>query len=260
MRSHGATSRSRPVVFAALLAACGGSATMAGGGDAASGAAPDDAASGDAGGTGPDGRGPQGSDAAQGGDALEAAANGGDAAADGGASGVQCGPAGPAAFPTFDKQCSTDADCVLAVHTLSCCGDVLVMAISQGALPAFQAAESTCSGQYPACGCASNSVTFENGVAYGGTSDPTSAAAARCVNHSCLATYTGPTFACGNGVCATRVGYCEVQAPADGAPPAYRCVFLGLPSGDAGITCSNFAVSPGCTCADNQGNATVTCH
>jgi hypothetical protein len=61
-------------------------------------------------------------------------------------------------------------------------------------------------------------------------------------------------------VCASGADYCEVQAPADGAPPAYSCAYLGQPASDAGVSCSGFAISPGCTCATSQGNATVTCH
>jgi hypothetical protein len=172
--------------------------------------------------------------------------------------GVHCWP-GTASFPTFDKHCSVASDCALVVHTLSCCGNVLVMAINGGAVPAFNAAEATCNSQYPACGCASNSVAIEDGVAYGNVASPTSAVSAACVATSCLATFTGPTFPCGGRVCATNVDYCEVQAPADGAAPSFDCVFVGILAGDAGIGCANLSVAPGCTCAESQGHVTVTC-
>jgi len=254
------TTLSGLVALGFVLTSCSGSSAPGAGGDAAATAMPGDGASSDATGEASAGDGSSGSDALQSADTVEDSPGAQDAATETGAAGVQCGAQGPRSFPTFDKECSTDADCVLAVHTLSCCGDVLVMAINRGALSAFQAAESTCSSQYPACGCMSNSVTFENGVAYGGTSSPTSAAAASCVGGSCLAVFTGPTFACGGKACAAGVDYCEVQASADGAPPADGCVFVGFFSGDAGLGCSNLSVGAGCTCAQSQGDVTVTCH
>ncbi len=184
---------------------------------------------------------------------------GGDSGGSTDTGGVHCWGPGTASFPTFDKHCSIASDCALAVHTLSCCGNVLVIAINSGALPAFNAAEATCDSQYPGCGCASNSVMIEDGVAYGNVASPTSAVSAACVGNSCLATFTGPTFPCGNKVCGVDVDYCEVQAPTDGAAPSYNCVFVGVPTGDAAIGCGNLAVAPGCTCAENQGHVTVTC-
>jgi hypothetical protein len=248
------------LVLGFVLAGCSGSTVTGAGPDAGPSVISGDDASSDAAGEGSEGDGSRGNDAMQGADAIEASLGGRDAATEAGAGGVQCGTQGPPSFPAFDKTCSTDADCVLAVHMLSCCGDVLVTAISRGALPAFQADESTCESQYPGCGCASNSVKFENGVAYGGTGNPTSAAAASCVAHSCLANFTGPTFPCGGQVCAAGVDYCEVQATADGASPANECVFTGFTVGDAGVGCSSIAVATGCTCAQGQGNVTVTCH
>jgi hypothetical protein len=132
------------------------------------------------------------------------------------------------------------------------------MGINKNALSAFQAAESTCNSQYPACGCASNSVSFDDGVAYYDVGSPTQAAAARCVGTSCEAAFTGPTFPCGGVVCASGVNYCEVQGSDAGAPTS-QCVFTGPPTNDAGLTCSSFAISPGCTCTETQGNPTVSC-
>jgi hypothetical protein len=239
------------VAAGAVLTACDGSTTAGAGPDAGSDAISGDDASSDATGA---------SDASHAADAVEGSPGTGDAATETGTPGVQCGPGGTPSFPTFDKSCSTDADCALAVHTLSCCGNVLVMAVNKAAIPAFQAAESTCESQFPGCGCASNSVGFENGVAYGDTGNPTAAAAASCTGHSCIGTYTGPTFACGDRVCAQGADYCEVFSSADGAPPTYECVFTGVLAADAGVACGSFAIAAGCTCAQSQGNVTVTCH
>ncbi|MGH7436710.1 MAG: hypothetical protein ACRENE_13635 [Polyangiaceae bacterium] len=247
---------------AVVAAGCSGSQTTRNGGDAAATGPQGDAAADDVAAGGMDGGGSSGGSSSSGAGSSSGgrSSSGGDAATDGASSAVQCGPGTTHSFPTFDRHCTTDADCTLAVHTLSCCGNVLVMGINKDAATAFQTAEATCNSQYPACGCSSNAVGFEDGVAYGQASSPTQAAAARCVNSSCFGAYTGTTFACGSSeVCATGADYCQVQAPADGAPPDYSCSYLGQAT-DAGVSCSSFAISPGCTCATSQGNATVTCH
>jgi hypothetical protein len=248
-------------------------ATDAGGGDDSAESSGGATSGGSSGGSGSDatgsnesGSGGGASSSASGGvDASRESGSGSDGGGSGGdgggaedAGGVRCWP-GTASFPTFDKHCSAPSDCALAVHTLSCCGNVLVTAINSGAVPAFNDAEATCNSQYPACGCFSNSVTIEDGVAYGNVASPTSAVSAACVSNSCLATFTGPTFPCGDKVCGADVNYCEVQAPTDGAAPSYGCVFVGFPTGDAAIGCGTFAVAPGCTCAESQGHVTVTC-
>jgi hypothetical protein len=270
MRAFDLTVLSGLLAVGAAVGACSGSSTTAGSGDGGSMGQTADGASDDAGSSNEDGGGADGSsghltDGSQGGDAQDASTTGGDGALGGdsaaggdGAAGVQCGPGGSHSFPTFDKHCSTDPDCALVVHILSCCGNVLVMAINKNAVTAFNAAESTCNSQYPACGCASNSVSFDDGVSYYDTSNPTQAAAARCINNSCEATFTGPTFACGSVVCAKSLNYCEMQGSDAGAPTS-ECVFTGPPTSDAGLTCSSFAVGPGCSCAESQGNPIVTC-
>ena len=63
----------------------------------------------------------------------------------------------PNVFPVFDKSCSRDADCFIALHMINCCGDVAI-GYDVGAQAAFTAvftaAEKTCETMYPACGCA----------------------------------------------------------------------------------------------------------
>jgi hypothetical protein len=76
---------------------------------------------------------------------------------------VQC-RASPSVFPTFDRSCATAMDCVIAAHQTDCCGTLRAMGIRASEQTAFQAAESACIAMYPACGCASNLITTDDGA------------------------------------------------------------------------------------------------
>jgi hypothetical protein len=176
-----------------------------------------------------------------------------DGPADASESGVQCGVSGPTSFPTFNKSCTNDSDCAPVTHFLGCCGATLIMAISTGAVPAFNAAESLCASQRPRCACQSNAVSVEDGVMYNGLPGQPSPVAALCVNGRCTAKYTGSTFVCGDKTCATDAGYCSETTAGDASAPTFQCELTG-----GGVTCANLNF-PGCTCTENQGEVFVTC-
>src|SRR5204863_674199 len=124
-------------------------------------------------------------------------------------------------FPTFEKGCTNDASCVLVRHTTSCCGSQLFMGINHSELARFQAAESICDSQYPACGCASQGADAEDGTLVPWGSE--NLIAVSCLNGTCLSHYTGKTFPCGTTTC-TDQQYCSMftGGPA-GSPISYNC-------------------------------------
>lgn len=66
-------------------------------------------------------------------------------------------------FPMFDKACAMPSDCVVALHTVNCCGTMVALGINAAEKSAFDAAEATCDMQYPGCGCAQMPTTTEDG-------------------------------------------------------------------------------------------------
>jgi hypothetical protein len=90
------------------------------------------------------------------------AGGGGNTGSGGGVTGVDCGGVS-GTFPTFDKTCAADADCVKKFHQINCCGTQAAIGVSASASAAFDAAEATCESQYPGCGCAQAPTTAEDG-------------------------------------------------------------------------------------------------
>jgi hypothetical protein len=182
--------------------------------------------------------------------AIAFGCSGGDGGGGTGSSDVRCTGANQS-FPTFDKTCTTEADCVLVRHTTSCCGDQLIMAINGGEQARFQNAESICSQQYPGCGCASQGPTAEDGtlVPFG----KENLVKAQCDSGICQSHYSGTTFSCGTATC-SDLQYCSTMTggPA-GSPTSYNCVSLG------GCTTCACLGQTGCNCTENQGSITVSC-
>jgi len=81
---------------------------------------------------------------------------------------VVCGAGEPSIFPTFDRSCMTDADCFIGPHMTDCCGSLRAMGVSNAERARFDAAEATCEAMYPACGCFSNNVMTDDGLAGAG--------------------------------------------------------------------------------------------
>jgi hypothetical protein len=166
---------------------------------------------------------------------------------------VRCTGANPT-FPTIDKGCSTSADCVVVHHTTSCCGSAILMAINHGDLARFQAAESICDAQYPACGCASFGVDVEDGTVLAPGSE--NLVVASCDNMVCRSHYSGKTFACGTQTCTDQQSCTESSGGPAGTPTSYYCNSLGNCKSCA---CVSPSVTAGCTCSDSQGFVMIAC-
>jgi hypothetical protein len=177
--------------------------------------------------------------------------DGGEGSLDAGA--VRCTGADPT-FPTIDKGCSTSADCVVVRHKTSCCGSGLLMGINHGDLARFQAAESICDAQYPACGCASFGVDVEDGTVLPSGSE--NLAVASCDNMVCRSHYSGKTFACGTKTCTDQQSCTESSGGPAGTPTSYSCNQLGNCKSCA---CVSPSTTAGCTCSDGQGFVKITC-
>ncbi len=75
---------------------------------------------------------------------------------------IHCWPP-PEVFPTFDKTCGDDSDCIFGLNQTDCCGTLRAIAINANESDRFSDAEQTCEEQYPPCGCASHRVDTEDG-------------------------------------------------------------------------------------------------
>ncbi len=75
---------------------------------------------------------------------------------------VHCWPP-PLVFPSFDKTCSADTDCEVALNQIDCCGTQRSIGINRSEDVRFSAAEQICEDQYPPCGCAGRGIDTEDG-------------------------------------------------------------------------------------------------
>jgi hypothetical protein len=167
-------------------------------------------------------------------------------------SGIVCWGAAQS-FPTFDKECDTDANCALVQHQTDCCGSMLVMAVNHAAVGDFDAAEAICRSQYPGCGCAPQGTKTEDGVIV--PFDKESLIVAKCGNGICGSTYSGQKFACGATTC-PDTDYCSVTVSGvPGTPSNYQCVPLFGCN-----TCSCLGTSSACQCTQGVIGITQTCY
>jgi hypothetical protein len=61
------------------------------------------------------------------------------------------------------KTCQSDADCVLLLEQLDCCGTILFVGVAQTAAAMFATCESAWVASFPGCGCATNQNRTEDG-------------------------------------------------------------------------------------------------
>ncbi|MFO0756879.1 MAG: hypothetical protein U0359_10325 [Byssovorax sp.] len=95
-----------------------------------------------------------------------ATGGGGSAVSTGGGGGdpvVDCSKFGTEQFPTFDKSCAADTDCVLKVHVATCCGTHVIIGIAASESLAFDKAEAKCESQLLGCGCNTGPTLTEDG-------------------------------------------------------------------------------------------------
>ncbi len=172
--------------------------------------------------------------------------------ASGGTAGTyQCSGDG-SEFETFDKSCTTVEDCALVSHTLSCCGDTLQMGINESELARFATVEGYCSAQFPACGCAAQGVSAEDGtlVMYGSEDQ----IVLECTDAGeCKTRYSGQTFPCANSVCTDQQTCYVTIGGAAGSEPSGYC------NPNLGCTSCACISSTGCSCTEQDGHVMVTC-
>ena len=65
------------------------------------------------------------------------------------------------------KHCQSDAECVIASHTTSCCGDVLYVGIATASASQLATCETTWDAHFPACGCPPGAPKTEDGKSMG---------------------------------------------------------------------------------------------
>ncbi len=120
-----------------------------------------------------------------GGDGSGSNGGSGGSTATGGAGGttveVACANGGSPSFPTFDRACMADGDCVIALHQINCCGTLDALGIASAEKAAFDEAEATCESQYPACGCAQGPTTTDEGS----TATDLAAISVQCIGGQC---------------------------------------------------------------------------
>jgi hypothetical protein len=72
-----------------------------------------------------------------------------------------CG--GTAAFPTFDKGCTSTDNCSDGFHQVDCCGSLVAVGFNHAQRDAFDAAEQAWETTCPACGCAAQPLKADDG-------------------------------------------------------------------------------------------------
>ncbi len=88
-----------------------------------------------------------------------------------GSGSVNCAMGGANSFPVWSDTCKVDSDCAVAQHQINCCGTNVALGINVCAKDKFAAAEATCQGQYPGCGCASFATLAQDGFSAFGADD-----------------------------------------------------------------------------------------
>jgi len=181
-----------------------GGSSGAGGTSGASGSGGSGGAGGSAGDAGASGEGGSGG---VGGDAGSIDA-GGDAAV----GPVDCMGTAPKTFPSFDRSCDTLADCTLVTRGLSCCGTLLVTAVNDGEVAAFEAAAAECNMQLFACGCAPAPSQADDGTM---ASAEHPFASVDCVDNQCTTSFKAPaTTPCGASAnCNSESEMCVMREP-----------------------------------------------
>lgn len=176
-----------------------------------------------------------------------------------GDAGVVCSGHDATSFPSFDRACTLDSDCIVAAHLADCCGTLDALGIARSEATRFAAAEAQCESQYPACGCDSGTVRTDDG-----SSPPpgtgTSAVVVDCIAGTCTSRARAST-PCDGAVCApTQVCVMECSGvPLDGGTLPSRCVDVA-PGCESTSDCSCFGSTDPCptgTCVTVDHGAPV---
>ena len=182
--------------------------------------------------------------------------------ADAGADVVACAPGSAHTFPSFNRACSSVGDCTIGLHQTDCCGSMTAMGIAASAAAVFATDEASCEAMYPACDCASNLLTTDDGAMVP-AGDGAGAVIVQCTGGLC-STSVRPSVTCDQSTCTpTQVCVREcsgVAPPPDAGPLPSVCV--DVPAACATSTsCSCFGGTDPCptgACHDVR-NGAPTC-
>jgi hypothetical protein len=83
-------------------------------------------------------------------------------------------------FPTFDKTCTTAADCAIGVHQTDCCGSTIAIGLARVDQVRFAADEQVCAADFPKCACPERA-TAEDGQSTLGKAVVVACQASRCM-------------------------------------------------------------------------------
>ena len=117
------------------------------------------------------------------GDRAAACNNTNDAAPTSGCDVVMCSGSN-ISFPTFDKTCTSPADCAIGIHQTNCCGATLAIGMTKAEQARFAADEKICIDQYPLCGCPAIPTITEDGQ----SADPGKMIVVECQSNRCMTT------------------------------------------------------------------------
>lgn len=173
---------------------------------------------------------------------------------------MDCSGAGAGTFPEFERSCKSNADCAAVAHQFNCCGSERITGVRAVQVDAFKTAEATCRGQYPGCGCATQSPVADDGSAAGG-GNPGPVAVA-CNAGTCETSFSSDaTTPCGPELsCDAATEICVAREPV-GPAITYTCEPAAAGCYNArGCACSAAALCTGGfnTCHDDAVNK-ITC-
>ncbi|MGE0787391.1 MAG: hypothetical protein AB7S26_17090 [Sandaracinaceae bacterium] len=120
---------------------------------------------------------------------------------------VVCGVGTAETFPDFDRTCADVSDCAVYEHQSDCCGSLRALGLRADVADAFAAAEASCRGMYPGCGCAPRPTEADDGT----TDTGARAARVECVMGLCTSTFGLPNGADCDGtgdVCGAGLACC----------------------------------------------------
>jgi hypothetical protein len=182
----------------------------------------------------------------------------GDAGVDAGSAKLDC-TIRPSAFPAFDRSCAQAADCAVVAHQRDCCGTRVMLGIRADQVASFAAAETQCEAQYPACGCAEQTPTADDGTTF--DAQASLPASPECIDHMCRSTFKSPSMTpCGPSLtCDTASQVCVAREPV-GPAIVYEC--KSVPPGceqDRSCRCTAQSCSAGYTTCQDRGWNAIDC-
>ena len=164
---------------------------------------------------------------------------------------------------TYQRGCTTAADCSIALHLNNCCGQKIALGARASESPRFAADTGICGNENATYHCHCDSVDgtlAEDGELSGFVDNHD--IAVRC-NQSRCGTFVA-LFACGDKTCDSRAQICETYSPgialADGGPPATSYTCSSLPAActtNPTCPCVTAGKSSIASCDESKGHVTV---